>query len=216
MMSSPSRRGRRLLQSVVVSLVGGFAAFHIFVACGSDEEDVNDINGQVGNVPGWFTMRIGDSYRERIDQVEAQINGLVPGLTTEFTRQFSDGDDDSTGSDGNKLSDLFKLQIPGTKVDAVNKEIFNSLVGLQDDEEVNYFELVDTRKYTNSDYAIAEADKGTEQFDQQYYLNAIGYETAVADIDALLPTSVPVVVAVFDTGMYTAHPEVSDVLWTYN
>ena len=107
----------------LLPLVVSLAA--VLTACGKDETDFNNLKGQVGVVAGNFNMRLAEFYRDKIDALQAKIDGVAPGLTTQFSQRYAGNDASTDGK--TKLSDLMKVKFPGTESEVINQQIFKEL-----------------------------------------------------------------------------------------
>ena len=184
--------------------------------CGKEETSFEDLDGEVGNVPGAFDVRLGAAYRGQIDSLSDKINTLSAGLTSQVTSRFSG--DEAVNKDGAKLSDLLKIKLPSIDNDLVNKGLFNQLNGLQG-EEGSYFDVINTEKYLSGPFRYAQmhllgpdANAG-----DQYYLEMIRQPEAIAaeGFADLVKEAAPIVVAVLDTGVLANHEDLRNVMWSF-
>jgi subtilisin family serine protease len=184
-------------------------------ACGKDEADFNSLKDQVGVINGSFNLRLGSVYRDKIDAMQAKLDDVIPGASSLLLFRFQDEGSNDTGSGGVKFSDLLKLAVPGTNSKIANQLMFAELQGLTGDGGVPYFDLVDNNKYVKKPYYVAATGASADtNIGDQYYLDMIRWKEGVALIsDAMLTAATPVVVAVLDTGVNAAHPELKDVMW---
>jgi len=184
-------------------------------SCGKDEADFNSLKDEVGIINGSFNLRIGPSFRAKIDAVEAKMDDIVPGSSALLLRRFIDDGDNSTGSGDTKFSDLFKIKMPGTGSKIANQIIFGQLVEAKGEGGVPYFDLVDNNKYIKQPLNVAATDSNADKkMADQYYLDMIRWHEAVAQITpSMLNGAVPVVVAVLDTGVNAKHEDLQSVMW---
>ena len=205
-------------------------------ACGKDQKDTADLNGEVGNVPGSYVTRPANSWRAKIDSLQEKITGVFPGLSASLTQRFKGSEssafieyqqslvEEIAAEEGVKLSDLVQVNLPSTNNETINRQVFGSLKGAKDDSGGSYFDLVDTEKYTgkkfikDSDLSLYDPPEGATAdafYNQQYYLDMIRWQDAVKTevTDALLLTAQPVLVAVLDTGVLSSHEDFNGVLW---
>jgi subtilisin family serine protease len=199
-----------------VLLIAGGAV--IVGGCGKDEADFNSLKDEVGIINGNFNLRLGTTWRDKIDAVESKMDDIVPGSSGLLLRRFIDDGDSATGSGDTKFSDLFKIKLPGTGSKIANQIIFGELVNATGEGGVPYFDLVDNNKFVKKPAYVAATDANAdEMFGDQYYLDMIKWEQAVAQISTtMLNAAVPVVVAVLDTGVNAKHEDLADVMWKNN
>ena len=183
--------------------------------CGKDEADFNSLKDEVGIINGNFNLRLGATFRDKLDAVEAKMEDIVPGSSALLLRRFIDDGDNGTGSGDTKFSDLFKIKMPGTGSKIANQIIFGELVGATGEGGVPFFDLVDNNKYVKKPAYVAATDVNADElFGDQYYLDMIKWKDAVAQITAgMLNTATPVVVAVLDTGVNALHEDLTNAMW---
>lgn len=183
--------------------------------CGKDEADFNSLKDQVGVINGSFNLRLGTFYRDKVDAMQAKLDEIIPGASSLLLHRFQDEGDKDTGAGGVKFSDLLKLSVPGTNSKIANQVMFSELQGLVGEGDVPVFDLVDNNKYVKKPYYVpATGTSADKEIANQYYLDMIRWKEGVALInDAMLTSATPVVVAVLDTGVNAAHPDLTDVMW---
>lgn len=204
-----------IFKPVIGAITAGTVVFFITYACGKDKVDIANLTGKdKGAIPGKFNLKIGEVWREKVDQIQAKIDGMIPGVSGNLTKRFS-GDDDDIG-DGKKLSDLLKVNLPGTSSQTVNQKVFSELKTLSESGKDPYFETVDTEKYVANPIYDPTATNDPNYSDQ-YYLDMIHWQDGIKSLtDAQIQAGVPIVVAVLDTGVYAEHEDLADVMWSYN
>ncbi len=206
------------LQHFISSLLGsiaiGVGVFFVVYACGKDSVDLAKLTGkEKGSIPGKFNLRLGEVWRDKVDQIQKKIDGLIPGLSGNLTRRFSGDDDDVEG--GKKLSDMLKVNLPGTSSQPVNQRLFAELKTLSEKGEKPYFDTVDTDKYVANPIYDPTATNDP-RYGDQYYLEMIHWQDGVKSLtDAKIAAAAPVVVAVLDTGVYSSHEDLKDIMWEY-
>ena len=208
------------LDGVIMSLklAGAFllaSSAVVISGCGKDEADFNSLKDEVGIINGSFNLRLGATFREKLDAVEAKMDDIVPGSSALLLRRFVDDGDGATGSGDTKFSDLFKIKMPGTGSKIANQIIFGELVDATGDGGVPYFDLVDNNKFVKKPAYVAATDANADELiGDQYYLDMIKWHEAVVDITTnMLNTATPVVVAVLDTGVNAQHEDLVNVMW---
>ena len=108
--------------------------FLTLAGCSKEETSYEDLDGETGNVPGSFDVRLSTAYRDQIDSISDKISAFSGGLVASVTSRF-EGDDESTEAslngfaEGTKLSDLLKIELPGTDNEEINKSLFNGPFG---------------------------------------------------------------------------------------
>jgi subtilisin family serine protease len=185
-------------------------AFFLFSGCGKDEPDFEDLKGEIGPVPGNYNVRLAPNYREQVDGLKDKLNAAIPGVGAQLDQRFA-GEEGAAG-EGVKLSDLLKVNVPGTTSDAINSRIMGELTALGGEDDP-YFSVVDTEKYLNTPtYETTEVSG--EQGKYQYYLDMIRWHLAVKSMEpASMPNTAPIVVAVLDTGVLATHEDLTNVMW---
>jgi subtilisin family serine protease len=182
--------------------------------CGSELTEL--LSAPRGVMPGTFVVRLSDPYREKIEKVKEDINAQLPGVAAELDQRFADADAIDVTPEF-RLTDLFTIKIPGSSSELVNQKLFTMLVDLKGENDIPYFEQVDTAKLLSTNFAVVAAAASTTQFSQQYYLDMIRWQQALADpvVDVQRATASPVIVAVLDTGINAAHDDLKSVMWEY-
>ena len=183
--------------------------------CGKDEADFNSLKDEVGLINGSFNLRLGATFREKLDAVEAKMDDIVPGSSALLLRRFVDDGEGATGSGDTKFSDLLKIKMPGTGSKVANQIIFGELVDATGEGGIPYFDLVDNNKFVKKPaYVAATGASADDLIADQYYLEMIKWKEAVAQISTgMLNAATPVVVAVLDTGVNAKHVDLINVMW---
>ena len=205
-----------LHRSVFTKLLALMGVLIIIASCGKEETAFEDIDGEVGNVPGAFDVRLGASYRDQVDSLSDKINALSTGMTSKVTSRFKS--DDAVDDKGTKLSDLLKIELPSIDNDLVNQNLFNKLNGLKGDEG-NYFDVINTEKYLSGPFRYAQMNLLGPDADaaDQYYLEMIRHPEVIGaeGFADLVKVAAPIVVAVLDTGVLANHEDLQNVMWSY-
>lgn len=188
-----------------------------FAGCGSDtnftsESGTLDVTKR-GAIVGHFLLRLTAGLTVDMDELKRRIEALVPEHRVYLAKRFEgiDGDIKTTAT---TFDQLLKLSIEGIAVEG-NRALFQSLKELTDPDGNLYFSRVDTDKFLlNSTYDMVAIDDPGYRDASQYYLDMIRWSEAMEDVrPEELARAVPVVAAVFDTGVDAAHEDLQDVLW---
>ncbi len=207
---------RQLLTVFIAPLMTWGLLFGLFTSCQGESIDFQNLTGEErGSIPGKFVVRLAEIWRDKIDQIQEEVESLVPGSAASLTQRFSGSDSDSAvNENGTKLSDLLSLEFPGTDSEAINRLVFDKLTKVKRDGEL-LFEKVDTGKFLSDKYDVDTIDD--PQVDEQYYLDQISWQEAV-QLDAFnkrIQKAAPVVVGVADTGVNASHEDLGEAMWEY-
>lgn len=170
------------------------------------------MSGRVpGVIDGQFLLRVNAGIVVDLDLLKAAIESQVPEHRITLTRRFENVDGTTVST---RLDRLLKLRI-GNVAGTDNREFFRILKELTDESAALYFDRVDTDKYLlNSTVDTQAIDDPSYTDASQYYLDMIRWREAMEELrPEELARAVPVVAAVFDTGVDGTHEDLSGVLW---